>query len=83
MQAVMGSTVFPVAVSPGGPLGTAFAPWRVRIGAHIALDGSYAAGDPLGAAELGEAARAAVDALLAGEDGVPEPVQTAGLAAGT
>jgi hypothetical protein len=82
MQAVMGYTVYPVAVMPGGPLGTAIAPWRVRVGAHIALDGSYAAGDPLGAAELAEAARAAVDGLVAGDDIAPEPMQTAGLAAG-
>ena len=82
MQAVMGYTVFPVAVMPGGPFGTALAPWRVRVGTHIALDDSYAAGDPLGAAELAEAARAAVDALVAGEAAAPEPMQTAGLAAG-
>ena len=42
----------------------------------------FGAGDPLGAAELGEAARAAVDGLLADADTAPEPVQTAGLAAG-
>lgn len=82
MQAVMGYTVYPVAVIAGGPFGTAIRPWRVRIGAHIALDSSYAAGDPLGAAELGEAARVAVDALVTDEDTAPEPVQTAGLAAG-
>jgi hypothetical protein len=82
MQAVMGFTVFPVAVQAGGPFGTAIAPWRVRIGAHIALDGSYAPGDPLGAAELAEAARAAVDGLLARADAIPETEPTAGLAAG-
>jgi hypothetical protein len=82
MQAVMGYTVHPVAVQPGGPFGTAIAPWRVRIGAHIALDDSYAHGDPLGAAELGEAARAAVDGLLDGDDAVPHSEPTAGLAAG-
>ena len=82
MQTVMGYTVYPVAVQPGGPFGTAIAPWRVRIGAHIALDGSYAQGDPLGAAELAEAARAAVDGLLAGDDAVPHSEPTAGLAAG-
>jgi hypothetical protein len=82
MQAVMGYTVFPVAVIAGGPFGTAINPWRVRIGSHIALDGSYAVGDPLGAAELAESARVAVDGLLAGEHAVAEPVQTAGLAAG-
>lgn len=82
MQAVMGFTVYPVAVQPGGPFGTAIAPWRVRIGAHIALDDSYAPGDPLGAAELAEAARAAVDGLLAGDDAAPQSEPTAGLAAG-
>jgi hypothetical protein len=82
MQAVMGFTVFPVAVLPGGPLGTPIGPWRVRIGAHIALDGSYAIGDPLGAAELAEAVRAAVDGLLDAQGAVSEPVQTAGLATG-
>jgi hypothetical protein len=82
MQAVMGYTVYPVAVRPGGPFGTAIAPWRVRIGTHIALDSSYAANDPLGAAELAEAVRAAVDLLLAGDDSVPESAPTAGLAAG-
>jgi hypothetical protein len=82
MQAVMGYTVFPVAVIAGGPFGTAIRPWRVLIGSHIALDGSYAPGDPLGAAELGETARVAVDALLADEDTSPESAPTAGLAAG-
>jgi 1-acyl-sn-glycerol-3-phosphate acyltransferase len=82
MQAMMGSTVLPVAVKPGGPLGTPFAPWRVVIGEHIALDASYPAGDPLGAAELGEAARAAVDALLAGREPEHPTRGTAGLAAG-
>jgi hypothetical protein len=82
MQAVMGFTVYPVAVQAGGPFGTAIAPWRVRIGAHIALDSSYVPGDPLGAAELAEAARAAVDSLLAGDDPVPQAEPTAGLAAG-
>ena len=82
MQAVMGYTVFPVAVIAGGPFGTAIQPWRIRIGTHIALDGSYVPGDPLGAAELAEAARAAVDGLIAGADTAPEPAQTAGLAAG-
>jgi hypothetical protein len=63
VQAMMGWTVLPVAVVPGGPFGTAIAPWRIMIGEHIALDSSYATGDPLGAAELAEEARAAVDAL--------------------
>jgi 1-acyl-sn-glycerol-3-phosphate acyltransferase len=82
VQAMMGSTVLPVAVKPGGPFGTPFAPWRVVIGEHIALDASYPAGDPLGAAELGEVARAAVDALLAGREPAHPKQGTAGLAAG-
>jgi hypothetical protein len=82
VQAMMGSTVLPVAVVPGGPFGTAIAPWRVVIGEHIALDSSYATGDPLGAAELAEAARAAVDALLTGRVPHNKSRGTAGLAAG-
>jgi hypothetical protein len=82
MQAMMGWTVLPVAVMPGGPLGTAFAPWRIAVGEHIALDSSYASGDPLGAAELAEEVRAAVDALLAGEEPAHESRPTLGLAAG-
>lgn len=65
--AMMGFTVFPVAVTPGGPFGAPILPWRVRIGPHIALDDSYAPGDPLGAAELGDAVRRAVEGMLAGE----------------
>lgn len=73
--AMMGFTVFPVAVIPGGPLGTPILPWKVRIGPRIALDDSYAPGDPLGAAELGEVLRQAVEGMLAGE--VPaDPQQT-------
>jgi 1-acyl-sn-glycerol-3-phosphate acyltransferase len=82
VQAMMGWTVLPVAVTPGGPFGTAFSPWRIKIGEHIALDSSYPVGDPLGAAELAEEARAAVDALLGGEEPAPESRRTAGLAAG-
>jgi 1-acyl-sn-glycerol-3-phosphate acyltransferase len=82
MQAMMGSTVLPVAVKPGGPFGAPFAPWRITVGEHIALDSSYPAGDPLGAAELAETARAAVDALLAGREPAHPTRGTAGLAAG-
>ncbi len=82
VQAMMGWTVLPVAVIPGGPFGTAIAPWRILVGEHIALDSSYAAGDPLGAAELAEEARAAVDALMAGEAPAHESRPTLGLAAG-
>ena len=82
VQAMMGWSVLPVAVIPGGPFGTAFAPWKIQIGEHIALDDSYPAGDPLGAAELAEEARAAVDALLIGEKPSHESRRTPGLAAG-
>jgi hypothetical protein len=82
VQAMMGWSVLPVAVIPGGPFGTAFAPWKIEIGEHIALDDSYPAGDPLGAAELAEEARAAVDALLIGEKPSHGSRRTPGLAAG-
>ena len=64
LQSIMEFAVVPVAVRPGGPLRTAIAPWRVRIGAPVQLDPKVPAGDPLGAAELGEAVRRAVDTLL-------------------
>jgi hypothetical protein len=82
VQAMMGWTVLPVAVVPGGPFGTAIAPWRIIVGEHIALDSSYANGDPLGAAELAEEARAAVDALVTGDEPAHESRPTLGLAAG-
>jgi hypothetical protein len=64
LQSIMEYAVIPVAVRPGGPFGTAIAPWRVRVGAPVELDAKAPAGDPLGAAELGEAVRRAVDNLL-------------------
>ncbi len=69
--AMMGFTVIPVAVTPGGPLGTPIRPWRVRVGPHIELDDTYAPGDPLGAAELGDAMRRAVEELLVGRAPAP------------
>ncbi|MCZ7535348.1 MAG: hypothetical protein M5T61_04995 [Acidimicrobiia bacterium] len=69
--AMMGFTVYPVAVTPGGPLGAPIRPWRVRIGPHIELDDTYAPGDPLGAAELGDAMRRAVEEMLAGRAAAP------------
>jgi hypothetical protein len=70
MQAMMGFPVIPVAVRAVGPFGIPLA-WQVRVGTHIELDDSYARGDPLGAAELGEAVRLAVRRLLAGDDSSP------------
>jgi hypothetical protein len=66
VQAMMEVPVIPVAVRASGPFGTPVR-WQVTIGEPCVLDHSYAPGDPLGAAELGEAVRAAVGALLRGE----------------
>ncbi len=63
MQTVMKSIVLPVAVRPGGPFGAPLAGWRVKIGTPIVTDDSLALGDPLGAAELSETVRTAVDNL--------------------
>ena len=67
VQAMMGFPVHPAAVTPAGPFGTALSGWRVRIGQAVRLDGTYPAGDPLGAAELAEAVRHGVAALLRDE----------------
>lgn len=64
LQSIMEFAVIPVGVRPGGPLGTTIAPWRVRVGAPVQLEVDAPIGDPLGAAELGEAVRRAVDTLL-------------------
>jgi 1-acyl-sn-glycerol-3-phosphate acyltransferase len=67
VQAMTPYPVVPVAVVPAGPFGTPVA-WQVRVGQPISVDRSYAPGDPLAAADLGEMARAAVEALLAGHE---------------
>ena len=64
MQAMTRAPAIPVAVSPGGPLGTAIRPWRVRFGHAVTLDQNHDPGDPLGAARLAEAVRDAVSQLL-------------------
>ena len=64
LQACMGVAVHPVAVRAAGPLNTALGGWRVAVGAAIPIDDTVAAGDPLGAAELSESIRNAVDNLL-------------------
>jgi hypothetical protein len=71
VQAMMAFPVVPVAVRAAGPFGTPLV-WQVRVGMPLALDQSYATGDPLGAAELGETVRVAVARLLAGEDATTE-----------
>jgi hypothetical protein len=65
MQAMTRAPSIPVAVSPGGPVGTAIRPWRVRFGPAVTLDQHHDLGDPLGAARLAEAVRDAVSQLLA------------------
>jgi hypothetical protein len=67
LVAALGYPVIPVAVLAGGPLGLPIKPWRVIIGAPLDIEpvaGHYVSGDPLGAAELAEAARAGVRALV-------------------
>jgi hypothetical protein len=76
VQAMTAFPVIPVAVRAAGPFGTPIA-WHVHVGAPISLDRTYAPGDPLAAAELGEAVRAAVSQLLAGEDPAPMPATDA------
>lgn len=62
LVAALGYSVIPVFVGPGGPFGMAIRPWRVVFGAPITV-GSIGERDPLSAAELAEAARAAVHEL--------------------
>ena len=64
LQAMTSAPIVPVAVTPGGPLGTAIGPWRVRIGPLVTLPDPYDPGDPLAAARFGEAVRDAVSELL-------------------
>lgn len=66
LRAALGYPVIPVAIRAGGPLGLPVRPWRVAVGEPIVVGTSGASPDPLAAAELGESAREAVAALLAG-----------------
>ena len=63
MQTVMGVPVLPVSVKPIGVFGAPLGGWRVSIGAPVELDPTTPIGDPLGAAELAESVRIAVDNL--------------------
>jgi hypothetical protein len=77
VQAMIGFPVIPVAVRAAGPFATPTA-WQLEVGNAVTVDSSYHAGDPLAAAELGETVRAAVRAMLAGEDPeVAEPSRAA------
>jgi 1-acyl-sn-glycerol-3-phosphate acyltransferase len=64
VQAMTRAPAIPVAVSPGGPLGLALRPWRVRFGAPVTVEPPADPGDPLVAARLAEAVHDAVRALL-------------------
>ena len=64
LQACMGVPVHPVAVRASGPLNSALNGWRIAVGVAIECDEAIAPGDPLGAAELSESIRIAVDNLL-------------------
>ena len=60
LQAMTTRRSCPVAVTPGGPFGTALGPWHVRFGPLVTLPDPYDPGDPLAAARFGEAVRDAV-----------------------
>lgn len=62
--AALGYPVVPVAVQPGGPLGLALRPWRVRVGAPLPVRGARGSREMLAGAELAETARDAVSRLL-------------------
>ena len=64
LQAMTSAPIVPVAVTPGGPFGTAIGPWHVRFGPLVTLPDPYDPGDPLAAARFGEAVRDAVAGLL-------------------
>jgi hypothetical protein len=64
LRAALGYEILPVAVLPSGPLGLPMRGWRVRVGAPLRTTGDADHDDPLAAAELAEATRDAVHALL-------------------
>lgn len=75
--AMLGSPVLPAAVTPVRVLGVPVPRWKVTVGSQVAVDGTYPVGDPLGAAELGDATRDAVAALLSGEEPPAPPTALA------
>jgi len=64
MLAITHVPIIPVAVTPGGPLGMALRPWRVRFCNLVTLPDPYDPDDPLAAARFAEAVRDAVQELL-------------------
>jgi hypothetical protein len=64
LRAALGFDVIPVAVLPDGPFGIPLQGWRVVVGEPLQALSGHGHGDPLAAAELAEAVRDAVEALL-------------------
>lgn len=64
LAATLGFPVIPVAVRPGGPFGLPVRPWRVVVGEALLPPAGTEPDDQLAAAELAEAVRDAVGALL-------------------
>lgn len=66
IAATLGFPLLPVAVRAGGPAGLPTRPWVVTVGDVLAPPEGTEPGDPLAAAELAEAVRAAISGMLAG-----------------
>ena len=64
IAATLGFPLIPVAVRAGGPAGLPVRPWVVSVGELLAPPEGTEPGDPLAAAELSEAVRAAIADLL-------------------
>ena len=64
LVATLGYPVIPVVVKPGGPFGVPVRPWRVIVGEPLLPPAGTGPDDQLAAAELAEAVRDAVRALL-------------------
>jgi 1-acyl-sn-glycerol-3-phosphate acyltransferase len=64
LVAALGYPVVPVSVRPGGPFGLALRPWQVRVGEPLEAPAARGSREMLAGAELAEAARDAVQALI-------------------
>lgn len=65
IAATLGFPLIPVAVKAGGPAGLPVGPWVVSVGEVLSPPEGAEPGDPLAAAELSEAVRAAIAEMLA------------------
>ena len=65
IAATLGFPLLPVAVKAGGPAGLPVRPWVVSFGEELVPPDGTEPGDPLAAAELSEAVRAAIAEMLA------------------